>query len=423
MPPNDASFPTRADIDTRIQWLAQQRAKAPDAVLGDLLPNELEPSVVVELACIDLIEQRRRGLDVRVEHLLEQFPCLAERRAFVLDLADAELCVRRELGETASVEFFATRFPRLRTEIAQLVHLDGTSNSLLPESDASVDQEAIAPPSRVDLRLGLPTRNSQEDSVEAPIPIPPPTWMTAARCIATEVGELGRTWLVTGHDTERDESVAMKVIPVPATIGKRERTQMLDLCELASNVVHPSWATPRIAAINNGHLAVIRPWIFGTSLHARLPTPENLAHDRSSLVKVAFCVAAAHRVGATHGSISSRNLMVDYQSDPHLVDCVASGTGWLQYFSFWLPDLMESAGQRRQLDIVSLKQLIGRVAIRTDEADAETQGWCEWFSGRIAPIDSIDPSAAAQVGECLQEALDRGPREAAARRSRRWWRS
>lgn len=429
---------------------------------------------------MDLMERRRRGLDVLAESLLKEFPILAADPACVLDLIDAEICVRRELADDRDVAFFAKRFPELSNEITQLVMLDGSQppSGVLNLSHHPFDQLAGQPLAdneltleaeselggvgeQSDVRLqgdfrvpgkihtpgedlaewtvdtaktifgtqdhhALPIHLG-EDSIDAPIPIQPPDWMTGAKCVATEVAALGRSWLVKGRDGERGDVVAMKVIPLPATLGKQERTRMLDLCESASNVVHDAWETPRIAAINNGHLAVVRGWIFSTphvpgqgiqlaeqttvgSSHPDQGRSTNLRMNQ--LVTVAFAVAAAHRAGATHGGISFRNLLVDHQQRPHLVDCVASSAGWSRYLAAWDNDLARSLQWRRRLDSVALLKLVSSVCLETHESV-----WRDWFSGFVRRFQTNDAAAAAEIGEQLQEAIDRGPEF-----KRSWWR-
>ncbi|MEM6471809.1 MAG: hypothetical protein AAF802_19775 [Planctomycetota bacterium] len=376
-----------------------------------------------------------------MENLLAQFPSLGNDDD-ILDLIDAEICVRRELGESQPAEFFSDRFPSLSEEIAQLVFLDAAAG--LPENQQRLDQVSISGDALIEeaSAKGLtdqgvtnesdwtfdsdktiaggavvsdPVIDPGKDSIDAPIPIQPPEWMTSARCVATEISELGRVWLVQGQDVQRDESVAMKIIPIPASLGKLERTRMLDLCELASNVVHPAWVTPRIAAINNGHLAVIRPWVFRAATGHAKDEATSAERGLVQLVAIAFASAAAHRVGATHGGISSRNLFVDHHQKPHLVDCVASSAGWARYLAIWSNDLSKTLCERRRADVDALKRLVAGVCVDATMSGDESI-WSEWFAHSVASIDSRDDHAAAAIGEVLQTAIDRGPQA-----KRRWW--
>ena len=106
-------------IDSLIQWLRSRRASDPDAPLTHLLAGRtLDPSRLVDVACIDLIQRRRMGHSVTTEHYLQEFPSL-RRESTRLDLIDAELCVINELGGQCEASDFVERFPDLASPIRQ----------------------------------------------------------------------------------------------------------------------------------------------------------------------------------------------------------------------------------------------------------------------------------------------------------------
>ncbi|QEG01677.1 hypothetical protein Mal15_57550 [Stieleria maiorica] len=415
-----------AAIDALIGWLRRQREIHPVTPLVELVdPTSLPASGLVELAAVDLIGQRRRGRDVIAEDYLQQVPGLADRENDLLDLIDAELCVRRELGERCDAEFFIERFPQLADSIRQLIHLEfrpgeihrgpatvAPGDSL--EWDCSVAQRQMtiagAPP-----RGGRPEEElAQDDSIDVPIPIKPPEWMVGARCIATMQLPRGRCWLVKGRDTQHSDTVAMKIIPLPATLGRLQRTRILDICEGTSNVTHPAWGAPRIAAINNGHLAVVRPWVFGNPFGQAAPGSD--ATQRfSMLVRVAFALAAAHRVGATHGSVTTNNLVVDHRSQVNLIDAASGVAAWSESLAAWDRDLSDTLADRIRGDTIGLVSLITTECLRT--RDRQVSRWIRRITDGI-PLHDAD--ACAMIGESLQRLIDEPSEE--RRDEGAWWR-
>ena len=440
--------PTDATIDELIQWLAERRADYPEARLNELIDERTIPAAeLIELACVDLIRQRRRGQDVLAEHYLSQFAELRTSHEAVLDLLDAEICVRRETDQLRSVNFFVERFPKLAIPIRQLLHLEMTppsqsvqqslrsqdaGSSIEASSEGTIDQSCIPAESlsiansveasfescerrEITVPKGKRARDGKfggrsDDSIDAPIPIPPPGWMGGARCIASSPTKFGRYWLVTGRDIERGETVAMKILPLPTPLGRTQRTRILDLCEKTSSLSHLSWIPPRVAAISNGHLAVIRPWIFGTPLGQMLPL---LAADAGirHLIRIAFALSAAHQSDATHGSISAHNTIVDHDSNVTLVDAASGIAGWIDYLSNWQNDLSESLPTRIRLDTIGLMRMVSAQCFaRQDRA------WSSWPGRLTEDLDFCEPDACAAIGEKLQSFLDQPPKA-----KRRWW--
>lgn len=429
--PSSFALPPDASIDQRIRWLGRIRAENATAPLSQLINHHsLSLAALVELAAVDLIGQRRCGRDVLPEDYLEQFPSLAESDSCLLDLIDAELCVRREMNDIREADFFIDRFPDLADPIGQLVFLDFQPNkqASLPgigdnatqgTIDFWVDEASAADPlllqrdltvAGVPRKVSVPTGdNCNDDSIEVPIPIKPPAWMVGARCIATSLTEWGRCWLVKGRDTERSDTVVMKIIPLLKTLDRTQRTRILDLCEKTSSVAHPTWVAPRIAAINNSHLAIVRPWIFGNSM-AHVLSSSLLKQRLGGIVRVAFALSAAHRIGATHGSVHPRNVVIDHESNVNLVDAASGVGGWEFYLSCWDNDLSPTIDQHISRDTHGLVEMIAAECI-----GSPNQELLDWPRQITSGIDFHELDACVRIGEALQARLD------APLAKRSWW--
>ncbi|QDV83531.1 hypothetical protein [Planctomycetes bacterium TBK1r] len=415
--PADATASTSphvAGIDDLIGWLQRRRESHPTSPLAELIDQaSLSTSGLVELAAVDLIGQRRRGQQVVVEDYLKQFPQLAESESDVLDLIDAELCVRRERGEDCDASRFRDRFPELADSIEQLIHLEPGPREIHAGDSLEWDQSVVQ--REMTVAAGQPSggqpvsETRSDDSIDVPIPIKPPEWIVGARCIATVQLQRGRCWLVKGRDTERNDTVAMKIIPLPARLGRTERTRILDLCERTSSVAHPSWVAPRIAAINNEHLAVVRPWIFGESFASR-PPGANQVQRLEMLVRVAFALAAAHRIGATHGSVKRENAIIDHQSRVNLIDTASGVACWAEPHATWAHELSKSLPDRIRRDTIGLVAMIALECLESPDRIAST-----WIPQLTDGIDFSRNDACASIGEALQSCLDRKPVE------RSWW--
>jgi len=443
MTPPAGSFPTPAadaPVEAWIRWLTGRRKRYPQGPLGDWIdPRSLSPETLTELACVDLILQRRTGRDATVEDYLGQFPSLGADPERVLDLIDAEICIRQETGDQRSAAFYQQRFPDCGGAIEQLLALVATP----PVVGGSIPDVSVVErmPQRVDLSADDSFGQSADsrsmtvagrsenrpppeigelpgDAVDVPVPIAPPRWMLGARCLATRSSPLGRSWLLTGRDASRGDTVAMKILPLPTDLDRRWRTQILDLCEWTSNVTHPAWITPRVAAIDNGHLAVIRPWVFGRV--CQRPTDDgDVGPAVDALARVGFALTAAHRGAATHGNVCEANLIWDHDDQLVLVDAAASQTGWPRTLNRRDDDLDRTTRWRIRIDTIGYLQTIAAVcvaAFTTDSGAGHSDLAGRWIGRLTADVDPCGAEACATIGERLQR-LQQDPPTG----GRRWW--
>ena len=454
--------PKGSTVDELIRWIETQRERYRDRKLVELIdPHSISPDSLVELAAIDLISQRRHGSNARVEDYLNQFPQLSGSDQSVLDLIDAEICVRREAKDDRSIEFYTDRFPELAEPIRQLIHLDlqpgaaplpsgtasaadsqptsrGSSVHAASESatieiggTAEVGSKRFDESDHFELQRHLTvaefrshqsrpaTEQRNEDSIETPIPVQLPDWLSRPRCLATTLLQSGRCWLLKGLDRERGDSVAVKIIPLPSHLERTERTRILDLCEASSNVTHPCWVAPRIAAIRNNYLAIVRPWVFGNSY--RVPGPDDLVtRPIPALIKFANALSAAHRSGATHGSVQENNLIIDHHGEVNIVDAASSGRGWEYYLGNWDNQLSNTLDARIRRDTGGLLALIAqaltsRASVAQTHSDSEERPVGDCLAQIGESIGPYDSDTCARIGESLLSIIDQPPKR------RSWW--
>lgn len=385
-------------IDRLIQWLKSRRAADPGAPLSELLSGRtVDPSRLADLACIDLIERRRMGHGVVIEHYLDAFPSLRSESTR-LDLIDAELCVNRELGDPSDVDDLIGRFPDLTLPIRELLTLDEVSKPsptpdfARPHSGESYGIDAAVDAESYPLSVS-PSHEPAGDSADSLFPVRIPEWFVAAKPIAHGPGR----WLIQGRDSRRGIPLAMKVIELPRHITRSQCDQALDACESASRVQNRNWIAPIVAAIAGQRLAVIRPWVFSNPWpHSRNSNSSPEVIDRR-LSAIAFALQAAHAVGATHGGLHPENLLIDHDGRVQIVDAVCTGNG----FPGWLAccDQGESSQspcqKRKAFDTQSLIKLVVEHCETADHS--RTDKLAEWQ--RIAAENPSE--ACGRIGDHL----------------------
>ena len=273
--------PQQASMDGLIDWLRQHRRRDPVSPLSKLLKDKaFDEQRIVDIACIDLMERRRMGHAVAVEDYQKEFICIQEE-SNLLDLIDAEICVASELGENPQSGNYEQRFPTLAVQIAELLRLDAAAECGLRQgmgvgtpAGAFAPHELSASETNADQTNGAlrAPSDSADFSIERlpadaaatptrprePHPIDLPEWFVGEQCVASSPGR----WLIRGRDSVRGVNLALKVTELSPQLTATQGDQILDAAEAAAKVRNPSWVQPSVAAIQNRHLGVIRPWIY-----------------------------------------------------------------------------------------------------------------------------------------------------------------
>jgi hypothetical protein len=389
-PRRDALALRDASLETLIDWLRQERLEKPRTPLRDLLGGQrVELTRLIDLACVDLIEQHRSGHTIGAESYVDQFPELG-RNELLLDLIDAEICVARELQQPVDPRQYAKRFPALVDEINELLIMQQSPSIAgafqpLPENDSS----------------DLPSTTVE---FLGDHPVDGPDWFSPEKCFASGPGR----WLIRGRDRSCGEVMAMKVLALPSLSTEQSR-HLLDACEAASKVRHCVFVPPTLAAIERGHLGVIRPWVFGIPW-IEVAAKGDVATQLRQFASLAYCLEAVRRSGAAHGGLHHENLFIDHDGNVRLVDAAGSRSGvrrWLES-----DQASEPAGpivplaQRQRQDLDDLIRLV----------ESASESWREpWTSRLLKEMKRIaegshNECGADELGALLMRYADQPPR-------------
>ncbi len=401
---------------------------------------------VLELACIELIQRNRRGDLARVEEYLLKHPTLLDP-AYLLDLVDAEICVRRELGETVKVDEWSQRFPHQTRAIMQLI--------ALVESAKDVGERVVAGASLPPKITGASLGNSQfsdgcsftavefskitndaltvagGDSLSDGIieglwskptslfalpPINPPHGFIVDSGVSTRPG----VWLLRCHEENTQRPCGFKIIDV----ARKESCQLsslnvksiLDAYERAAKIRHPVWVPPYVASCDGRFLGVIRPWIFGVNWRDGIG---GFASDEALrlLSELAFGLHAAHQSGCHHGNVCENNLFFSHEGKLRLTDPVNSLSRFMTKAKLSQQDLVRD-------DAMTFCRLIASLQLDTSRG-LSNQLVAQCHSLVLsAPTDPM-----AIVGEWLMRTADNMSQKSplSTRRERQsvmsWWKS
>ena len=123
------------------------------------------------------------------------------------------------------------------------------------------------------------------------------------------------------HPTLPEKELAIKVSHSPIAGEGGLRGRLADEGELLSRLDHPALAHVYDVDLHEGQAFVAVDLIRGHTLEQHVEA-QSLASKEAVLLiaKVSRGVAYAHRLGIVHQDIKPRNIVVDQQGEPHLID-------------------------------------------------------------------------------------------------------
>ena len=388
--------------------------------------------VLIDQACIDFIERKRAGQTISAENYVACFPELADPSC-LLDLIDADLCISAELGQASPQREYASRYPKLVDAIDELVRLENFRNQeeFVPAlTDLSISFDPTRPdhstnnvfPTPLNSKSALLEHSSSSDNKllmdwDQSFSRMTPSWFIPCQCVAVGSGH----WLIRGRDEMRGTPLAFKIVRLPTGMEAGLANELLDACEAASKVQNPAWVTPIVATVHNQHLGIIRPWLFARAMPQEWSTHEQINLDETTsapnrlkqslftgLASIAFSVASAHQIDATHGGICSENILVDHDGSWKLVDAISSRQALSRYLGSRFLDSdqnIASLENRKRLDVQDLIKTVSSVLLSSEESMAETL----IPAMRSAGIHLEE--AAAEIGTVLMDAANTTPVE------------
>lgn len=350
---------------------------------------------LTDWACIDLIQRNRSAENARVEDYLDKHPELREP-VCLLDLIDAEICIRKELGEELDEAQWVNRFPQLEKEVRQLLHLDET-----PRVKGSASGSATA-----STTSSVRSRSAEASFVVGPVtdadttfitPMPLPPGFVADCLVAKRAGYD----LVRCHDTSDGRHFAFKVVDTlqlgAARVSPAQRTMLLNAYEQSARIKHPAWLAPIVATCDEQCLGIMRPWIHGTGWSTTIPTVAS-SQSLRMVAEVAFCLQAAHDVGGYHGNVCANNLFIDHSGRLLLSDAMSTVA------------VSDSAEQVRRADELAVLNLLTTLLL-----DSKRELPLELLVQAQRVLESVQEDRFAILGEWLvriadAEAFPRPPR-------------
>ena len=241
----------------------------------------------------DQADRWQRGERVPVETYLQHRTELELDDEAILDLIYGEFVQRSERGERPGTDEFQERFPEYRERLQRLFLLD---QALVTRQETTERSETSA------------------DQAESPASI-------GRYAVIAELGRGGQAVVYRAVHPALNKDVVIKLSRAPWKGDSAERDRLLAEGRLLAELEHPGLARVFDLDFYLGRPFLVLEYVRGRNLDqqrrtAALPVSESIR----VVAQVARSLAAVHRQGIVHRDVTPRNIMLDEQGQPRLID-------------------------------------------------------------------------------------------------------
>lgn len=244
----------------------------------------------------------RQGDRRPLESYLQQLPQMAIDDDGLLDCIYGEYVLREQFGESPQTEEYLRRFPQFSEKLRRLFQVDAALLASGASTDRPVERETIAgsPPS-------------------AAHPAAQPDSLGKYRVLGIiAAGGQGVVYRALHPTLQTD--VVIKLLHGPAA-GADEREALIQEGRVLASLDHPLLARVYDIDFLGEQPYLVMEFIRGRTLeqqatHQR-PTP---AQAGAWVAQIARAVDVAHRRGITHRDIKPRNILIEENGRPRLID-------------------------------------------------------------------------------------------------------
>jgi TPR repeat protein/serine/threonine protein kinase len=251
------------------------------------LPEEpLCRPALLGMIAIDLRLRRESGHRVSVKSYLKRIPEMGPAEEVPAQLLLVEYLARRRMGEEATVDDFAPRFPDQIEELRQLV-ADMPEDPIGPKAEGSKESSGSHPG-----LSGLPPQFGRYE-------------------IVRKLGRGGMGQVYLARDSVLGREVAVKV----PRLDKNDRilhARFLREAQLAAQLHHPNICTIHDAGVEQGIHFLTMAYIQGTSLSDLIREGKRWKPQEAAEVvrQLARGLAHAHSKGVIHRDLKPANVMI-----------------------------------------------------------------------------------------------------------------
>jgi serine/threonine-protein kinase len=266
-----------------------------------------DPALVLMVLRVDQWERRRRGQWVPAESYLEAFPAVRDDPERALDVVFAEFMLREQLGDSPTLEEYASRFPEHAEQLRLQVELHRAFQDEVEDAWPATWDEARANPAA---DCG---RGSEPSSIEHPnIP---------GFDILNVLGSGGMGVVYRAWEHRLNRLVALKMLRAGAQASPQVLARFRQEAEAVARLKHPNIVQIHQVGLHAGCPFLVLELVDGPSLARSLAgTPQATRRAVDLVERLARAIHSAHGQGVVHRDLTPANVLLTADGTPKITD-------------------------------------------------------------------------------------------------------
>src|SRR3989339_1710248 len=125
--------------------------------------------------------------------------------------------------------------------------------------------------------------------------------------ILEKLGEGGMGVVYKAQDTKLDRLVALKFLPVHATVNEETKARFLQEAKAAAALNHAHICTIHGVEEDGGHMFIVMEYVVGGTLRENIPFSK-INDAMTSAIQIGEALQEAHSKGIVHRDIKAENI-------------------------------------------------------------------------------------------------------------------
>ena len=240
--------------------------------------------------------------------------------------------------------------------------------------------------------------------------------------ILEKLGEGGMGVVYKAQDTKLDRLVALKFLPVHATVNEETKARFLQEAKAAAALNHAHICTIHGVEEDGGHMFIVMEYVVGGTLRENIPFSK-INDAMTSAIQIGEALQEAHSKGIVHRDIKAENIMLKSKNQVKVMDFglakfkgslkLTRSSGTVGTLAYMAPEQIQGGEVDTRSDIFSFgvllfEMLTGKLPFRGEHEAAIVYSIVNELP---EPLLKHRPEGSAELERIINRALEKEPED------------